>query len=92
MISYYSQTLYPRALLTEKIQFQIFFKIMLVLFAITFSVNGFGEHYIRTDLTANSTTTNVDSNLVNAWGLVTILHEPLVDFRQRHGAFHFIRS
>ena len=62
---------YSRALLAERSHLYIRSKIMLTLFAITFSVAGFGHQYTRTDLTADvaSTTANKDPNLVNAWGL-----------------------
>jgi uncharacterized protein (TIGR03118 family) len=65
---------YSRALLAERSHLYIRSKIMLTLFAITFSVAGFGHQYTRTDLTVDvastsSTAANKDPNLVNAWGL-----------------------
>ena len=62
---------YSRALLAERSHLYIRSKIILTLFAITFSVAGFGHQYTRTDLTADvaSTAANKDPNLVNAWGL-----------------------
>jgi len=73
MISASSQTQSPRILLTGRCRYRIRSKILLVLFAMTFSVVGFAEHYIRTDLTADTTKTSatatIDSNLINAWGL-----------------------
>lgn len=65
MITENSQPQYSRVLLSERSRLCIRSKIMLALFAITFSVAGFGEHYTRTDLTADK----IDPNLVNAWGL-----------------------
>lgn len=71
MITEYSQPLYPRELLTDRNRVRVFSKIMLTLLAMTFSMAGFGEHYTRTDLTANTVATapNNDPKLVNAWGL-----------------------
>ncbi|MDD5266909.1 MAG: TIGR03118 family protein [Methylococcales bacterium] len=68
------QTLLPldsSALLAEKSRLCICSKIIVTLFAITFSVAGFGHQYTRTDLTADvaPTAKHLDPNLVNAWGL-----------------------
>ena len=62
---------YSRTLLSERSRLCIRSKIILTLFAITFSVAGFGHQYTRTDLTADvaSTAKHLDPNLVNAWGL-----------------------
>jgi uncharacterized protein (TIGR03118 family) len=71
MITEYSQPLYPSVLLTDRNRLRVLSKIMLALMAMTFSMAGFGEHYTRTDLTANTPATApiTDPNLVNAWGL-----------------------
>ena len=55
--------------------------LLVAAFAVAASTTGFAQHYTRTDLTADASTTStmpvtVDGNLVNAWGLARASASP----------------
>lgn len=73
MMTNYSQSLSHSVSPSQSKHFHISAKVMLTLFAMTFSAASLAEHYTRTDLTVNaspsSPSVHVDANLINAWGL-----------------------